>query len=70
MNASFAWLYLNLGQRIKSPLFGKSADDLKRGDMRVLASMIGMDGMDGTFMPSVYAYDQIRGREHCVRWRV
>jgi inward rectifier potassium channel len=38
-----------------SPLYGKSAEDLKLGDIRILASMT---GMDGTFMQTVYAYHQ------------
>ncbi len=38
-----------------SPLYGKSAEDLERGDIRILASMT---GMDGTFMQTVYAYHQ------------
>jgi inward rectifier potassium channel len=36
-----------------SPLYGKSADDCRKGDVRIIASVT---GMDGTFMQSVYAY--------------
>lgn len=39
----------------QSPLYGKSAEDFARGDVRVVASVT---GMDGTFMQTVYAYHQ------------
>jgi inward rectifier potassium channel len=51
-----SWLVLHRIDE-KSPLYGKSAEDMARGNMTVVASIT---GMDGTFMQTVYAYNQYR----------